>query len=297
MRNLELEEMKNPTAFRKIAYGTWDKVKDPSVYGMILIDMAKANAYMVEYQKRTGVRITPTHLVGRAAAMCLKKRPEINSIIRCNKIYLRKKISLFFQVNVPGRKIIKDVSAENFGDATAKSDEAISLANVSGCVVHDAGDLSVGQLQKAMAAKIDKIRDGSDKEFAKNMNVFKFLPWWATGLYLDFASWLIYGLNLDLSSIGIPKDPFGSIMITNVGSLGIEYAWAPLCPYTRVPLLLSVGAIHDQALVVDGQVVARPVMPVCITFDHRLMDGIHASQLSKVFRTCFNDPEAHFGFE
>ena len=55
--------MKNPTAFRKIAYGTWDKVKDPSVYGMILIDMSKANAYMAEYQKRTGNRITPTHLV------------------------------------------------------------------------------------------------------------------------------------------------------------------------------------------------------------------------------------------
>lgn len=292
MQNLELKEMKNPTAFRKIAYGTWDKVKDPSVYGMILIDMSKANAYMAEYQKRTGLKITPTHLVGRAAALCMKKRPEINSIIRCNKIYLRQKISLFFQVNVPGRKSEKSNSQDS-----VKGDEEISLANVSGCVLHDAGDLSVGQLQKAMSAKIDKIREGTDKEFAKNMNVFKFLPWWASGYYLDFASWLIYGLNLDLSFLGIPKDPFGSIMITNVGSLGIEYAWAPLCPYTRVPLLLSVGAIHDQALVVDGQVVARPVMPVCITFDHRLMDGIHASQLSKEFRTCFNDPERYFGFE
>lgn len=288
MQNLELEEMKNPTAFRKIAFGTWDKVKDPSVYGMILIDMTHAHAYMAEYQKRTGVRITPTHLVGRAAALCLKKRPEINSIIRCGKIYLRKKISLFFQVNVPGRK---------GSNESAQNDEAVSLANVSGCVLHDAGDMTVGQLQKAMSAKIDQIREGRDKEFAQNMNVFKILPWWASSWYLDLASWLIYGLNLDLSFLGIPKDPFGSIMITNVGSLGIEYAWAPLCPYTRVPLLLSVGAIHDQAVVVNGQVLARPVMPVCITFDHRLMDGIHASQLSKEFRTCFNEPEKYFGFE
>lgn len=285
MRNIEITELKNPPAFRKIAFGTWQKVKDPSVYGMILIDMTKSNAYMQEFHKRNGIKITPTHLVGRATAMCLKKRPEINGLIRSGKIYLRKTISLFFQVNVPGK-------IQN-GD----QDQVVSHANVSGCIIHDADDLTVKGLQKAIAAKVDKIRDGSDEEFSKNINVFKKMPWWLTGLYLDLASWLVYGLNLDLRFFGIPKDPFGSVMITNVGSLGIEYAWAPLCHYTRVPLLLTVGLTHDQAVVVDGKVEARPIMPVCITFDHRLMDGIHASHLSREFKLYFSDPEKYFGYE
>jgi pyruvate/2-oxoglutarate dehydrogenase complex dihydrolipoamide acyltransferase (E2) component len=280
MSNIDVVELKNPPAFRKIAFGTWKKTKDPSVYGMLLIDMTKAIAYMDEFQKRTGLKITATHLVGRAATMALKKRPEINALIRCGKIYLRQKVSLFFQVNVPG-----------------KEDEKITHANVSGCIIHDADDLTVKDLQKIISNKVEKIREGSDKEFSKNMDVFKKLPWWATGWYLDFASFLLYGLNLDLRLIGIPKDPFGSVMITNVGSLGIEYAWAPLCAYTRVPLLLTVGAIHPQAVVVDGIVVPRQMMPVCITFDHRLMDGIHASHLSREFKLYFSDPEKYFGFE
>lgn len=285
MPNLELHELKDPPAFRKIAFGTWDRVKDPSVYGMMLIDMTKANLYMQEFQKRNGIKITPTHLVGRATALSLVERPEINGLIRCSKIYLRKTVSLFFQVNVPGKT------------EPGKEHEKIKKSNVSGCVIHNAEKLSVKGIQQDISSKVDKIRDGSDKEFSKNMNVFKKLPWWAAGWYLDFASWLIYGLNLDLRFLGIPKDPFGSVMITNVGSLGIEYAWAPLCHYTRVPLLLTVGAVHPQAVVVDGQVVAREIMPVCITFDHRLMDGSHAAHLSKEFKKYFADPEKYFGYE
>lgn len=280
MPNIDVVELKDPPAFRKIAFGTWEKTKDPSVYGMLLIDMTKSLAYMEEFQKRTGQKITATHLVGRATAMALKKRPEINGLIRCGKIYLRKTISLFFQVNVPG-----------------KDNDKISHANVSGCIIHDADEITVKGLQKIIAEKTEKIRNGTDVEFSKNMNVFKFLPWWASSLYLNLASFLIYGLNLDLRFLGIPKDPFGSVMITNVGSLGIEYAWAPLCPYTRVPLILTVGAIHPQAVVVEDQVVPRQVMPVCITFDHRLMDGIHASHLSKEFKAYFEAPEKYFGFE
>ena len=285
MPNLDLTQLKNPPAFRKIAFGTWKKVKDPSVYGMLLIDMTKANIYMEEFQKRNAVKITPTHLVGRATSLALKKRPEINALIRCGKIYLRKTISLFFQVNVPGKP------------QASSADTIVSHANVSGCIIHDADDLTVKGLQQAISSRVEKIRDGSDKEFSKNMNVFKKMPWWLTGWYLDFASFLIYGLNLDLRGLGIPKDPFGSVMITNVGSLGIEYAWAPLCHYTRVPLLLTVGSVHAQAVVVEGQVVARQIMPLCITFDHRLMDGIHASHLSREFKLYFSDPEKYFGYE
>ena len=280
MSNVDLVELKNPPAFRKIAFGTWEKTKDPSVYGMLLIDMTKALSYIDEFQKRTGLKITATHLVGRATALALKQRPEINALIRCGKIYLRKSISLFFQVNVPGPQGAK-----------------ITHANVSGCIIHDADDLSVKNLQQVMAKKVEKIRDGSDIEFTKNLNVFKKMPWWITSLYLDIGSFLMYGLNLDLRFLGFPKDPFGSVMITNVGSLGIEYAWAPLCAYTRVPLLLTVGAVHPQAVVIDGKVVARSIMPLCITFDHRLMDGIHAAHLSREFKLYFSDPEKYFGFE
>jgi len=40
--------------------------------------------------------------------------------------------------------------------------------------------------------------------------------------------------------------------------------------------VLGMHAIKDRAVVVDGQVVVRPVMIVALTYDHRLLDGREA---------------------
>lgn len=35
-------------------------------------------------------------------------------------------------------------------------------------------------------------------------------------------------------------------------------------------------AVKDRAVVVDGQIVIRPIMVVALTYDHRLLDGREA---------------------
>ena len=92
----------------------------------------------------------------------------------------------------------------------------------------------------------------------------------------------------------IPRDPFGSIMITNIGSLGLEQAYVPLVPYSRVPLLVAMGAVEDVPLVEDGAVVVGKVMRVCATFDHRVLDGSHAAAMSKTLRAWMEHPFEHF---
>jgi len=37
--------------------------------------------------------------------------------------------------------------------------------------------------------------------------------------------------------------------------------------------VLGMHAIKDRAVVVDGQIVVRPIMMVALTYDHRLLDG------------------------
>jgi len=94
-----------------------------------------------------------------------------------------------------------------------------------------------------------------------------------------------------LEFLGIPKDPFGSVMITNIGGMGIDMALAPLCPYTRVPLLMAVGSVKDRPVAVEGKVEVRPVMTIGVTFDHRLIDGVHAAEMAREFKHCFERPE------
>jgi len=273
MGNVAIEPLRKHSIFRKIAMGTWATAKDPSVYGLLELDVTKALEQVESYQAKHNLKITPAHMIGRALAYCMKKRPEINGIIRWKKIYLRKNVSLFYQVNMPG-----------------EGKDKIKKADLAGAVLHKAEFMTVAEIAKNLRDKANKLRSGEDKEIKNNMNLFKLIPWSLVGCYLDFVSWILYGLNLNLSFLGVPRDPFGSVMITNVGSLGIDIAWAPLVPYSRVPLLLTVGAVQDKAVVVEGSIQIRKILSIGITFDHRLVDGVHAAEMAKDFKAFFANP-------
>lgn len=276
MKNIPMKKLKDSSIFRKIAMGTWKTAKDPSVYGVLEIDMSNVFAGLEEYSKKHNVKITPAHLVGKALSHSMKRRPEINGMIRGSKIWLREHVTLFYQVNIPGN-----------------GEDKVKKATLAGCTVEKAEDKELYEIARDLKDRAQKVRDYKDRDITKNLNTFKFLPWWLSGIYLNIASWLLYGLNLNLSWLGLPRDPFGSAMITNVGSFGIDLALAPLCPYTRVPLLLTVGAVSDKPWVENGELVVRPILPIGVTFDHRLIDGIHASEMARDFKRSFENPEEY----
>lgn len=274
---VELIKSDNVPMFRKIAMGTWKNAGDPSVYGILEIDMSKTLALLPDYEKKHNVKITPSHLAGKAVSFIMQNRPEINGMIRGNRIYYRKHVAIFYQINVPG-----------------SGTDKIKGASLSGTSLQKVEKMSLAQIAQALAKKAGDIREGRDLELKKSIDMFKFIPWSLSGLVLDLMSFLTYGLNLNLQSLGIPKDPFGSLMITNVGGMGIDLALAPLVPYSRVPLLLALGSVKDKPWIDEnGDIVKRKILPIGVTFDHRMIDGIHASQLAADFKKCFAEPEKY----
>lgn len=73
-------------------------------------------------------------------------------------------------------------------------------------------------------------------------------------------------------------------MITSVGMWGVRRAFSPLAAYYRVPVLVLVGSVEQRAVVVDGEVVARPILGVTATFDHRYVDGSQAVRFAAAAR-------------
>src|SRR5205823_6248911 len=98
MPNLELVRKDDVSSFRKIAIGTWQNAYDPSVYGTMELRMDSAVKYMAEFREKTGKRLTISHMMAKVAAMVLKEVPDANAILRWNRVYLRKRIGVFFQV-------------------------------------------------------------------------------------------------------------------------------------------------------------------------------------------------------
>ncbi len=263
MPNVELEPLELST-WRKIALGSWGGGGDPSVYGILEINATKLIERQKRMAERTGEKApTITAIVAAATAMVLKEHPQINGLIRLGRIYLRKTVTLFLQ--------------------TAVDDEGKEL---SGVTIAEADKKRLPEIVAELKAKARAIREGKDPNFKKAKSTFSMIPAFLMRWLLNTISFLCYTLNLDLSGLGLPRDAFGSVMITSIGTLGLDQAFAPLVPYSRVPLLLAVGAVKEQPVVQEGQLSIAPVFKICATFDHRLIDGIHAAKMVKTMRRC-----------
>lgn len=71
--------------------------------------------------------------------------------------------------------------------------------------------------------------------------------------------------------------------ITNYGHFGGIFA-TPVINYPDVAIL-GTGRIADKPWAKDGQVVIRKILPLSLTFDHRVTDGVYSSKfLMKVIR-------------
>jgi pyruvate dehydrogenase E2 component (dihydrolipoamide acetyltransferase) len=275
MPNVELERPKQISNFRKIAIGTWRTTYDPSVYGTLEVTMDQAMQFLEAFRQRTGRRLTVTHMMAKAAAAALERMPEANVLLRFNKPYRRKRIGIFFQV--------------------AMTDEREDKIDLSGATLYDVDQKTLLDLVDEFERKVELVRARKDPALEKTRNTFQWIPSLLLNFFLRTLSFFSYTLNLNLSWAGIPKDPFGSLMITNVGSLGLDHAYVPLVPYSRVPILLALGSVRDVPIVENGEVVVRKRMKINATFDHRIIDGYHAAVMSRVIHAWFEHPEKHFG--
>ncbi len=80
----------------------------------------------------------------------------------------------------------------------------------------------------------------------------------------------------------------GSFTLSNFGSYGGDFE----TPILNAPqsALLGIGQISDEAVVREGQVVARPMMMISLTFDHRLIDGALAGRFRSRLRELLEQP-------
>lgn len=82
----------------------------------------------------------------------------------------------------------------------------------------------------------------------------------------------------------------GTFSITNVGVIGGEFA-TPIINYPEAAILATMK-IADRARVVDGAVVVKKTLPLCLTFDHRIVDGAEAARFTRDLIRFLEAPES-----
>jgi pyruvate dehydrogenase E2 component (dihydrolipoamide acetyltransferase) len=257
------------SAWRQLSVGMWGAHTSPQAQGTREVDMTKTLPWLAKLSQKHGVKCTITHLWVAAVGRVLAQHPETNVILRRNRPYQRQTVDVFVQVAITGG----------------------GRADLSGIKIRDVDSASVPAIAELTAKRAAQVRGGEDQEAERAKSTLTRIPAVLMPLALRAMSFLNYDVGLDLSWLGVDADPFGSAMVTNVGSFGIRMGLAPLAPMSRVPILFALGAIHDRALVVDGKVEARPVMIASGSFDHRLLDGYQIGYLTAEVCTMAANPE------
>ena len=86
----------------------------------------------------------------------------------------------------------------------------------------------------------------------------------------------------------------GTFTITNTASL--SPFWHIQTPIIHQPqaAILGTASIVDRPVVKDGEIVIRPIMPMYLTFDHRIVDGGPTSVFNSLVHGMMSDPDLIF---
>ena len=253
--------------WRRVAAHAWRPPQDPSVYALVDVRMHKALPYLDRLRERTGVHVTVSHLVAKGIALSIHQYPQLNGIVARGRVMLRDTVDVFFQVATEGG------------------------SDLSGIKIERVDEKSVLELAREMDARVAQLRARRDKQVERTKSMLDRMPLSLLGPVLRGIAYLTYDLDLDLTRFGVVRDSFGSFMVTNVGMFGLSAAFAPLVPFSRTPLVALVGEVQERAVVEAGRVVARPMMTLGVTFDHRFMDGFQGGAMAQIFRAYVEDPE------
>ncbi|MBI5505506.1 MAG: 2-oxo acid dehydrogenase subunit E2 [Deltaproteobacteria bacterium] len=260
------------SSWRRLSLHVWRKPADPTVYGLLDVNMRRALAYLEAINREPGhTRVTVTHLVVKGIAKALAETPEANGIIAMGRIYLRDSVDVYCQVATDGGK------------------------DLSGVKVTGVDRKSVVAVADELVAAVAAVREGRDRGSEATKKTLARVPDRLLGLLVKASGLLSYDLRLDLSAFGIAFDQFGGAMVSNIGSFGVGTALAPLVPVSRTPIVLLVGEVTDRPAVEDGALVIAPILNIGASFDHRMIDGYQASKMARTVVASISDPEAAFG--
>ena len=250
---------------RKIAVATWRPSRDGRIYARMEVDATAALAYLERVRAESGERVTITHVVGAALARALREVDEIRARVVFGRILPLEACDIGFAVDIA---------------------RGSDLAPVK---VHDVDRLSPLEIARAVDAGAKRLRRGHDAAYRRTSGLVRLVPAWTMRPVMAAASLVAGGFGRGF--VGQPGFPLGTAFVSNVGTLGLDEAFLAPLPFARTPVYLAVGAIQDRAVVVDGHVVARPVLVLVATADHRVVDGAHAGHLATILRDLVTHPE------
>jgi pyruvate dehydrogenase E2 component (dihydrolipoamide acetyltransferase) len=89
--------------------------------------------------------------------------------------------------------------------------------------------------------------------------------------------------------VGLEDLQGGTFTITNLGTIG-GTAFTPIVNHPEVAIL-GVARSREEAVVRNGRVEPRLIMPLCLSYDHRVVDGADGARFARRVAESLENPE------
>jgi len=262
-------KMKTPaelnSAWRKVASSIYRRPTDSKIFGSVEIDITDLETFIAE-KRKSGVKATLTHVFILAAARALKQEvPEMNTYIKRGNVVMRKHIDVIVSV------LLRD-------------------SKMGSVLIKDADMLTLQDLIKVMKDEINKSRKGEENKTMQMKDKLARIPWPLRGWVYRGIKTVTMDWGFSFPSLGLSANSFGSFIVSNIGSLGLDMGYPALFPSSNVSFVLILGGVNRKPAVVDEQIVPRTILSLGAALDHRVVDASHGGLLFSYLKKVVKNP-------
>ena len=247
-KHINISSNYKKSLWRKSSIRNWKVRSDSSTYVTHDLNVTQLHEFCLQQN------LNSFFVFLSICSKALKSCPDVNVILHRGKVHYRNEQNIFIHV-------IEDELGEE----------------LSGYVSYNPGDKDLTMLNSELTKELGVIKSGKSF-FQLSQSLSRFVPGFLIGPLMKISGFILYTLNFNLSYRLIPRDCFGSLMISNIGSIGLEHALIPLVNYTRAHLALAYGKSFKKLVKKDENIVEEEFVKLGFTFDHRVIDGKHLSQ-------------------
>lgn len=240
---------------------------DNEAYMSISVDISYTEEYIKEYNKNhPDNRISVFDLVIAAALKTIKLRPQMNRFITNQTMYQRDDITAAFTV----KKEFRDDGDETLARIVATDDDTL--------------DSICHKVREQIA-----LCKTQDDESTKAMNFIMKLPGkhiiGAVARFLDRHGWMPQSV--------IATDPYQcSVVLTNLGSLGLNVGYHHLMNWGTTSIFIIVGSKKNKThLNPDGTITTTRELDLACTLDERISDGFYYARSMRLIKSLIENPK------
>ncbi len=261
-----MESIDYNSNWRKVASTIYKKPTDSKIYGIVELDVTDLEKYVAQKRKE-GLKTTLTYIISLIIGRAIREEvPELNTYVKRGKIVQREHVDGMVSVLLPGGQM-----------GTVK--------------IEDADKQTIQEITDEIAKRIRDSRKGDENDTMQSKSLLANVPWpfrkWLFRLYRTIT--IDWGISIP--GLGLDSHSFGSYVVSNIGTVGLDTGFGSLLPSSNVSLVFILGSIIKKPAIVNDEVVPRRIMMLSATLDHRVVDGSHGGKLFRAIKRMVKNPE------